>query len=89
MIELGIPAALALTLGCAALFTLSALGVWRRRRNAVYACVGVGASLLVASDAVVGQSLENPAVAVVWSLMMGIACAQALRSDERRTAAAA
>jgi hypothetical protein len=89
MIELGIPAALALTLGCAALFTLSALGVWRRRRNAVYACVGVGASLLVASDAVVGQSLENPAVAIVWSLMMGIACAQALRSDERRTAAAA
>jgi hypothetical protein len=89
MIELGIPAALALTLGCAALFALSALGVWRRRRNAVYACVGVGASLLVASDAIVGQSLANPAVAIVWCVLMGIACAQALRSDERRTAAAA
>jgi hypothetical protein len=89
MIELGIPAALALVLGCAALFCLSALGVWRRRRNVVYACTGIGATLLVASDAVVGPSLRDPAISLIWCVLMGIACAQALRSDERRGGAAA
>jgi hypothetical protein len=89
MIELGIPAALALVLGCAALLWLSALGVWRRRRNVVYACTGIGATLLVASDAVVGSSLRDPAISLIWCAMMGIACAQALRSDERRAGAAA
>jgi hypothetical protein len=88
MIELGIPAVLALVLGCAALFWLAALGVWRRRRNVVYACTGIGATLLVASDAVAGPSLRDPAVALVWCVLMGIACAQALRSDERRGATA-
>jgi hypothetical protein len=84
MIELGIPAALVLVLGCAALFGLAALGVWRRRRNVVYACVGIGATLLVAGDAVVGPSLCDPAISLIWCVLMGVACAQALRSDERR-----
>jgi hypothetical protein len=83
MIELGIPAAAALVLGCAALFWLAALGVWRRRRNVVYACTGIGATLLVASDAVTGPSLRDPAISLLWCVLMGIACAQALRSDER------
>jgi hypothetical protein len=88
-IELGIPAALALVLGCLALFSLSALGVWRRRRNVVYACAGIGATLLVASDAVVGPSLRDPAVSLIWCVLMGISCAQSLRSDERRAGAVA
>jgi hypothetical protein len=83
MIELGIPAALTLVLGCAALFWLAALGVWRRRRNVVYACAGIGATLLVASDAVTGPSLSDPAISLLWCVLMGIACAQALRSDQR------
>jgi hypothetical protein len=87
MIELGIPAALALVLGCAALFGLAAFGVWRRRRNVVYACVGIGATLLVAGDAVFGPSLCDPAISLIWCVLMGIACAQALRSDERRAGA--
>jgi hypothetical protein len=89
MIELGIPAALALVLGCAALGLLAALGVWRRRRNAVYACTGIGATLLVASDAVIGPSLRDPTISLLWCVLMGIACAQALRSDEHRAAPAA
>jgi hypothetical protein len=88
MIELGIPAALVLVLGCAALFGLATLGVWRRRRNVVYACVGIGATLLVAGDAVAGPSLCDPAISLIWCVLMGIACAQALRSDERRAGGA-
>jgi hypothetical protein len=84
MVELGIPAAVALVVGCAALFGLAALGVWRRRRNVVYACAGIGATLLVAGDAVAGPSLRDPAISLIWCVLMGIACAQSLRSDERR-----
>jgi O-antigen ligase len=84
MVELGVPASLALILACAGLFVCCARGVLERGRNAIYPCLGVGATLLVACDAIANASLQNPLVAMVWCMIMGIACAQSLPSADRR-----
>jgi hypothetical protein len=85
MVELGVPATLALVLACAGLFICCAHGVSERRRNAIYPCLGIGATLLVACDASTNVSLQNPFVATVWCVIMGIACAQSLPGADRRS----
>ena len=76
LLELGIPAALALFAAVAGLAVLCIIGVRRRRQNAVYPCVGLGATVLVAVHAVVDFSLQIPAVTITYSFLMGIAAAQ-------------
>ena len=48
----------------------------RRRRDAVYPCIGFAATTLVAAHSLVDFSLQIPAVALTYSLLMGAACAQ-------------
>ena len=74
--ELGIPAALALFLAMAGLALTCWRGIWRRRRRWVYPATGVAASVLVGLHATVDFSLQLPAVAMLYALVMGIACAQ-------------
>lgn len=82
-LELGLPAALALfaTLLCLALICVA--GIRRRRRDAVYPCIGLAATVLVGVHSTVDFSLQIPAVAATYAFLMGIACAQCWSS--RRT----
>lgn len=82
-LELGLPAALGLFSAIGVLLVICLLGVRRRRRDAVYPCIGVAATVLVAAHSVVDFSLQIPAVAVTYSLLMGAACAQSWSSREK------
>lgn len=81
-LELGIPATLLLLTGLAAMFLRCAKGVRDRRRDSIYSCVGVGATILVAVHSLVDFSLEIPAIAATYALIMGVAVAQSWRTGE-------
>jgi O-antigen ligase len=78
--ELGIPASLALFAALLGIALTCWRGVQRRHRDWVYPAAGVGASVLVAVHALVDFSLQIPAVALLYALVMGIACAQSYSS---------
>ena len=75
-LELGLPAALALFGVLFCLAVVCVIGIRRRRRDAVYPCVGLAATVLVAVHSIVDFSLQIPAVAATYAFIMGIACAQ-------------
>lgn len=75
-LELGLPAALALFAALLCLAIICIIGIRRRRRDAVYPCVGLAATVLVAVHSIVDFSLQIPAVAATYAFLMGIACAQ-------------
>jgi O-antigen ligase len=79
-LELGIPAALALIGVIAGLFLLNLRGLRRRRRDAIYPCLGASATVLVAAHSIPDFSLQIPAVAITYSFIMGICCAQSWSS---------
>lgn len=83
MFELGVPAALMLF---AAIFLLAwrcFRGVFQRRRQWSYPAAGFAASVLVAVHSFTDFSLQIPAVAMTYALLLGTACAQALPSRAR------
>jgi O-antigen ligase len=75
-LELGIPAAIVLILAFAGPAVICLAGIRRRRRDALYPCIGVAASLLVGLHATVDFTLQVPAVAATYALIMGAACSQ-------------
>jgi O-antigen ligase len=84
-LELGVPAAVLLFLIPAMLALACFIGLLRRRRDAIYPCVGLAATALVATHSVVDFSLQIPAVAATYAFLLGLACAQATssrRSDD-------
>ncbi len=82
--EAGVPA-FALMIGLlGGLVALCLHGLWKRRENRLFPCIGVAATALVASHAVVDFSIQIPAVAVTFAALLGVASAQSLR---RRQAA--
>ena len=83
-LELGIPASVALVLAVLSLGLLCAVGVRRRRRDAIYPCIGVAATALVGAHSFVDFSLQIPAVTATYCLLMGAACAQSW-SSRRKT----
>ena len=75
-LELGLPAALALwsSIGWLALICL---GAFRRRYTAwIYGWAGACATLLVGVHAAFDFSLQIPAVAVLYAVILGIGCSQ-------------
>lgn len=80
VVELGLPAGGALILAVACLPALCAIGLVRRRRALALPAVGLAASTLVGLHAVVDYSIQNPAVASLYVLIMGAACAQSWSS---------
>ncbi|MHA1570454.1 MAG: O-antigen ligase family protein, partial [Alphaproteobacteria bacterium] len=82
-LELGIPAASTLTLSVLLLAVVCFLGARRRRRDAVFPAVAVGASVLVGFHSLVDFSLQIPGVAVTYFFVLGIGCAQSWSSRER------
>ncbi len=81
-LELGLPAASLLFLSVAALFARCVIGVRRRRKDVVYPCIGVAATVLIATHSLVDFSLQIPAVAATYALLMGAAVAQSWSSRE-------
>jgi O-antigen ligase len=78
--EAGVPA-FALMIGLlGGLVALCVHGIRVRRENRLFPCVGAAAAALVASHALVDFSIQIPAVAVVFAVLLGVACAQSLRS---------
>ena len=78
IMELGWPAALALYAGLGLLVFRCQQG-----RSAVYPTVLASCSVLVAVHALVDFSLEMPANAATYALLLGIGCAQAVRGRAR------
>jgi len=74
--ELGFIPAIALFSVLVSLAIICLRGVWVRRRNWIYPALGVAATALVATHALVDFSLQIPAVAYLYALMMGGAVAQ-------------
>jgi O-antigen ligase len=81
VVELGLPAAVALFLSIASLLWICLMGVRRRRRDALFPCIGIGATTLVAVHSLVDFSLQTPAVTSIYLLLMGAAVAQSFNSS--------
>ncbi len=83
-LELGIPAASALFGAFAVMLVLTFRGLRRRRHAVIYPCTGFAATVLVAAHSMVDFSLQIPAVAATYALLMGTACAQSWKTKRRR-----
>ena len=82
--ELGVPATTLLYVGALMLVYACTVGVFRRRRDKVFPLVAVAASVLVAVHAVFDFSLQIPGIAVTYAAILGVGCAQSVRSEERK-----
>ncbi len=89
LVELGIPATLALYLGPVLLFGYCLRGLFVRQRNQVFGLAAVGATVLVALHSLVDFSLQMPAVAVTFAALLAIGVAQAVPSPKRAPRAGA
>ena len=78
--EAGVPAFVLMMGLLGGLVALCVHGIWKRRENRLFPCIGVAAATLIASHALVDFSIQIPAVAVVFTALLGVACAQSLRS---------
>lgn len=76
VLELGLPAAVVLFAVIIGFLTLTIRGIRTRRRDVIYPCIGLAATIVVAVQSAVGVSLQIPAIAASYALVMGAACAQ-------------
>lgn len=74
--DLGIPALLLLLAAIISLLSCCFTGLWQRRRHGLYPALGIGATALVATHALVDFSLHIPAVAATFSALLGLGVAQ-------------
>jgi O-antigen ligase len=80
--DLGLPGAV-LMVALIAIPTLRCVrGALSRRRDAAYPALGFGASVLVGSHAVVDFSLQIPAVAATFAVLLGLGTAQSWSSRD-------
>lgn len=80
--DLGMPGAAVILLGLGLLWVLCMRGALRRRRNAVFPCIAVAATGLVAVHSLYDFVLQIPAIAVTFSVLLGIGCAQSVGHSE-------
>ena len=80
-LELGIPAAAVLVLSVVMLALVCVRGVRVRRADIEIPAAGVAVCTLVGIHALVDFSLQIPAVAITFALVLGVAVAQSRRSD--------
>jgi O-antigen ligase len=80
-LELGIPGATALCLAVVLIAGQCFMGVVRRRRDFVYPALAFAVSVQVAVHSLVDFSLQIPAVAAIYALVLGVGFAQSWSSD--------
>lgn len=83
ILELGLPAALALFSIFVTFLVMTYRGLRHRQSGTLYPCLGFSATVLVAAHSLVDFSLQIPAVAMTYSLIMGAACAQSWSSRKQ------
>lgn len=83
-LELGIPATLLLLLALAMIAVIALRGLRVRRRGQMFPMLGLAALTTVGVHSLVDFSLEIPAVAVAFSGLAGVCCAQSFRSRTKR-----
>ena len=76
VLELGIPAAVMFYGMLLVLVLRCVRGVFRRRRDAIFPCAALGATALVGSQAAIDFSMQMPAVAITYAVMLGLGVAQ-------------
>jgi hypothetical protein len=76
ILELGLPATLLVFALFAGLLVITIGGIRSRGRDVIFPCLGFTATLLVALHGAVDFSMQIPAVAATYALLMGAACAQ-------------
>jgi O-antigen ligase len=82
MFELGIPASLALFYCFLRLVLICGRGLFVRKRDWIYPAVGLSATCLIAAHALVDFSMQIPAVAYIYVLLMGAACGQSFATKK-------
>jgi O-antigen ligase len=80
-LELGIPAAALLALAILIAAGVCLYGAVTRNREEIFPVIGVAATVTVGVHSLVDFSLQIPAVAVAFALILGVAYAQAWSSD--------
>ncbi|MDX6752562.1 O-antigen ligase family protein [Geminicoccaceae bacterium 1502E] len=83
-VELGIPATVLLYVGPVLLFSMCVRGVFARRRNQVFPLTAAAVTVTVSFHSLVDFSLQMPAVALTYAVVLGVGCAQSLSSARRR-----
>lgn len=83
MLELGIPAALVLFASAFLLIIRCVLGAFQRHRDAIIPCVAVGVSVLISLQSLVDFSMQIPAVATSYLVLLGAGVAQAVPTHRR------
>lgn len=78
--DLGIPAALLLTLAVIALAIRCLRGLRERSRDLPYPAIAVGATILIGLQSLVDFGIQMPAVAVTFSTLLGVGWAQSWSS---------
>ncbi len=84
-VELGIPAAILIVMPVFFMIMLCIRGVKQRKRNGIYPALGVAMSALVGVHALFDFSIEIPAVAFTYSVLMGVCCAQSWPSEKKKS----
>lgn len=84
MFELGIPAALLLFLCFFKLVWTCLKGLFTRKRDLIFPAAGLAVTALVATHALVDFSIQIPAVAYTYALLMGASWAQSFSSRKGR-----
>jgi O-antigen ligase len=82
--ELGIPATVLLYLGPFILFLFCLRGVFVRRKDKIFPLLAASATVLVAVHALVDFSLQIPAVAVAYAVILGMGVAQSVPSPQAK-----
>ncbi|MSO80758.1 MAG: hypothetical protein EXQ97_03830 [Alphaproteobacteria bacterium] len=82
-LEGGLPSAIALHAALAWLIAFTIGGVARRRVDGFVPVVTLADSVLLAVHALVDFSLQIPAIAATWAILLGIGCPQSLSSRVR------
>jgi O-antigen ligase len=75
-LEMGVPGCGLLSGGILCMSLSSLWGVRRRRRDGVYSCLGLGVTVLVGAHSLVDFSMQIPAVAITYALILGVSLAQ-------------
>jgi len=83
-LEIGLIPTLAVVSIFLLIFLFCLRGVVKRRRNAIYPCVGVAATALVGTHALLDFSMQLPAVAVTYFALAGMAFSQSWGSGDRQ-----
>jgi O-antigen ligase len=84
LLELGIPAALALFSAVVLLLVRLFRGLLERRRARIFPVVALAVSAVVIAHAFVDFSLQIPAITVLWLSLLGAGFAQSFSTRQRR-----